>query len=229
MTDIEQEFENCRITIKQMKQYEPDPYYISYFLKTYVNLVEKIFSGIFEEATNDFGLYISEKINQQTFERENQTTKDEKSKKFLDWYRIQYQKIDGKSSSKFIKEITKQSQTKKIFKIKIMIRAKQRFLDDIFQEIKVILKNGKLTSKEEIQLEIYKQAPKFLEAINVKRKKNREHTVKINQIVASTFIEVDERNFEIIYFAEIYLKTMIKIVQDSRKKIKELKSNTKIT
>ena len=77
MTNIEQEFENCRSTIKQMKQYEPDPYYISYFLKIYSNSINKIFSGIFEEAISDFGLYISEKINQQTFEKQNQTKKDE--------------------------------------------------------------------------------------------------------------------------------------------------------
>ena len=222
MTDIEQEFENCRITIKQMKQYEPEPYYIIYFLKIYANLVEKIFSGIFEEAARDFGLYISEKINQQTFERNVQTKKDEKSKRFLDWYILEHQKIDQKSSSKLIKEIIEKIQSKRILKIKIMLRAKQRFLDDIFQEINVTLKNGKFRSKDELQLEIYKQTPKFLESINIKRKNNREPTVKENQIVTSTFIEIDERDFEIVYFAEIYLKTIIKIVKDSRKKIEEL-------
>ena len=212
-----------------MKQYEPDPYYISYFLKIYSNSINKIFSGIFEEAISDFGLYISEKINQQTFEKQNQTKKDEKFQQFLDWYKLQQQKIEQKSSSKFIKEITKQNQTKKIIKIKIMIRAKQRFLDDIFQEIKINLKNGKLTSKEELRLEILKQTPQFLESINVKRKKNREPRVKQNQVVASTFIEINERDFEIVYLAENYFKTITKIIEDSRNKIKELKSNSEFT
>ena len=212
-----------------MKQYEPDPYYISYFLKIYSNSINKIFSGIFEEAISDFGLYISEKINQQTFEKQNQTKKDEKFQQFLDWYNLQQQKIEQKSSSKFIKEITKQNQTKKIIKIKIMIRAKQRFLDDIFQEIKINLKNGKLTSKEELRLEILKQTPQFLESINVKRKKNREPRVKQNQVVASTFIEINERDFEIVFLAENYFKTITKIIEDSRNKIKELKSNSEFT
>ena len=212
-----------------MKQYEPDPYYISYFLKIYSNSINKIFSGIFEEAISDFGLYISEKINQQTFEKQNQTKKDEKFQQFLDWYKLQQQKIEQKSSSKFIKEITKQNQIKKIIKIKIMIRAKQRFLDDIFQEIKINLKNGKLTSKEELRLEILKQTPQFLESINVKRKKNREPRVKQNQVVASTFIEINERDFEIVFLAENYFKTITKIIEDSRNKIKELKSNSEFT
>ena len=80
------------MAIKQMKQYEPDPYYINYFLKTYINSINKIFSSIFEDAASDFGLFISGKINQQTFEKENQTKNDEKINEFLDWYRIQHKK-----------------------------------------------------------------------------------------------------------------------------------------
>ena len=228
MVNIEQEFENCRITIKQMKQYEPDPYYINYFLNTYINSINNIFSGIFEEAASNFGLVISGKINQQIFEERNQTKKDEMINEFLDWYKLQHKNVDRKLSSKFIKEITRLNQTKKTLKIKIMIRAKQRFVEDIFQEIKIILKNGKLISKEELRLEIIKQSPLFLESINAKRKLNREPLVKKNQIITNTFVEIDERNFEIIYCSENYLKTATKIVRDSRKKIKELKPNSKI-
>ena len=225
MTNIEQEFENCRIAIKQMKQYEPDPYYINYFLYTYINSINKIFNGIFEEAAIDFGLFVSGKITQQIFEEKNQVKNDIKINKFLDWYKLQQKRVDKKSSSKFIKEIIRLNQNKKILKIKIMIKAKQRFLDDIFQEIKIILRNGKLISKDELRLEISKQSPRFLEIINVKRKENREPIVKKNQIIANTFVEIEGKNFEIIYYSEMYLKTITKIVQDSRNKIKELKSN----
>ena len=228
MINIEQELENCRDTIKQMKKYEPDPYYINYFLSTYIDSTNKIFSGIFEEAATGFGLFISGKINQQTFEENNQIKKDKVINEFLDWYKLQHRNVDGKLSSKFFKEITRLNQTKKALKIKIMIRAKQRLLDDIFQEIKIILKNDKLISKEELRLEILKQSPLFLESINSKRKQNREPLVKKNQIIANTFVEIDERDFEIIYCSENYLKTTTKIVQDSRKKIKELKPNSKI-
>ena len=64
--------------------------------------------------------------------------------------------------------------------------------------------------------------------MNIKRKENREPQVKKNQIVASSFVEIDGKYFEIIYFSENYLKTIKRIVEDSRKKIKELKSNSKI-
>ena len=86
-------------------------------------------------------------------------------------------------------------------------------------------KNGKLISNEELRLEIIRQTPRFLESINVKRKANREQVVKKNQIVANTFVEIDGRGFEIIHFSESFLKIITKFVQDSRKKIKELKSN----
>ena len=210
-----------------MKQYEPDPYYVNYFLKIYINSINKIYAGIFEEAASDFGLFIPGKINQQTFEEKNLTKKDVKINEFLDWYKLQHKKVDGKSSSKFIQEIIQLNENKKL-KIKIMIRSKQRFLNDIFQEIKIILRNGKLISKEELRLEISKQSPKFLESINIKRKENREPMVKTNQIIASTFVEIEEKDFEIIYFSEMYLKTITKIVEDSRKKIKELKSKSQI-
>ena len=211
-----------------MKQYEPDPYYINYFLNTYINSINKIFSGIFEGAASDFGLFISGKINQQAFEEKNQIKKDKVINQFLDWYKFQHINTEGKLSSKFFKEITQLYQTKKALKIKIMIRAKQRLLDDIFQEIEIILKNGKLISKEELRLEILKQSTFFLESINAKRKENREPLVKKNQIIPNTFVEIDERDFEIIYCSENYLKTATKIVQDSRKKIKELISDSKI-
>ena len=52
-----------------MKQYEPEPHYINFFLKEYVISINKILNGIFEEANNDFGLFISEEISQKNFEK----------------------------------------------------------------------------------------------------------------------------------------------------------------
>ena len=211
-----------------MKQYEPEPYYINYFLKIYINSINKIFSGIFEEAASDFGLFISGKISHQKFEKVNQIKNDQKIKEFLDWYTHLHKKEDAKSSSKFIKRMIQTYQSKKIPKIKIMIRARQRFLNDIFQEIKIILKNGKLISKDELELEIRKQSPRFVERINIKRRENREPEVKKNHIIANTFVGIEGRDFEIIYLSEIYLKTLTRIVNDSRNKIKELKSDSKV-
>ena len=211
-----------------MKQYEPDPFYINFFLNQYINSINKIFSGIFEEADKDFGLFISGVVSEKKFEEKNRRKKDKKVKEFLDWYKLQHKKEYGKSSSKFVKKIIQLNQTKKKLTIKVMIRSKQRLLNDIFQEIKINLRNGKLNSKEELKLEIKKQIPGFLERLNIKRKENREPILKKNQIVASTFVEIEGRDFEIIYFSEMYLKTVKRILNDSRNRIKELKSESKI-
>ena len=211
-----------------MKQYEPDPHYINFFLKEYVSSINKILDGIFEEANNDFGLFISEEISQKNFEKKSRIKNDEKVSKFLDWYNVQHKKEDAKSSSNLIKRMIQLNQKKEMPRIKIMIKAKQRFLNDIFQEIKVGQSNGKLISKDDLKLEIKKQIPGFLERLNTKRKENREPIAKKNQIVANTFLEFEGKDFEIIYLSEIYLQTIKRIVNDSRNKIKELKFGQEI-
>lgn len=75
----------------------------------------------------------------------------------------------------------------KLPQIKIMIRAKDRYKDDVNQQIKINLSNEKLRSKKELQIEIKRQMPIFLEIINSKRQIKNEPKVKENQIVASTF------------------------------------------
>ena len=58
---------------------------------------------------------------------------------------------------------------KKLPDVKIMIRALDRYKDDINQEIKVPLSNEKLRSKDELEIEIKRQLPVFLEIINHKK------------------------------------------------------------
>ena len=104
-----------------------------------------------------------------------------------------------------------------------MIRAKDRYENDMYQEIKVKLSNGKLSSKEELKIEISRQLPVFLEVINHKRNEKNEPKVKDNQIVASTFMGITEdENFEIFYSAEIYIPVLKRLIEESRLKIKEL-------
>ena len=78
--------------------------------------------------------------------------KDDKVNKFLDWYKLQYKKEDVKSSSKLVKRIIQLNQKKKISTIKIMIKAKKRFLNDIFQEIKDWFKKWKINFKRRIKI-----------------------------------------------------------------------------
>ena len=54
--NIEEELTNCEIYSKQIKQYDPDPFYVNYFFTKYINSINNIINGIFEEANMDFGL-----------------------------------------------------------------------------------------------------------------------------------------------------------------------------
>ena len=71
-----------------------------------------------------------------------------------------------------------------------MIRASDRYKDDIYQQIQVNLSHEKLRSKEELDIEIKRQLPIFLAMINHKRDKNNEPKVGENSSNCSTFLDI---------------------------------------
>ena len=222
--NIEKTIKNCEIYLKQIKQYEPEPYYVNYFFNEYINSVNDTINGIFEEGDKDFGLFISEKISQKNFEEKAIMKNDQNAIKFSKWYSIQYNQEHENPYPNFIKKICEfKNKFEKLPEIKIMMRASERFKDDIYQQIQVNLSHEKLRSKEELDVEIKRQLPIFLEMINHKRDKNNEPKVGENQIIASTFLDLEGfEDIEIAYAAEIYIPVMIRLIEESRKKIKEL-------
>ncbi len=222
--NIEKTIKNCEIYLKQIKQYEPDPYYVNYFFNEYIISVNDTFNGIFEEGNRDFGLFISEKISQTNFDEKAKMKNDQNAMKFSEWYSLEFNQEHKNPYPNFIKKICQfKNKFEKLPKIKIMIRASDRYKDDIYQQIKVNLSHEKLRSIEELDIEIKRQLPIFLEIINHKRDKNNEPKVGENQVIASTFLDIEEyENIEIVYAAEIYIQVMRRLVEESRKKIKEL-------
>ena len=222
--NIEKTIKDCEIYLKQIKQYEPDPFYVNYFFNEYINSVNDIFDGIFEEGNRDFGLFISEKISQTKFDKKAKMKNDKNAIKFSEWYSIEYNQEHENPYPNFIKKICQfKNKFDKLPKIKIMIRASDRYKDDIYQQIKVNLNHEKLRSKEELDIEIKRQLPIFLEIINHKRNKNNEPKVGKNKVIASAFLDIEEcKDIEIVYAAEIYIPVMKRLVEESRKKIKEL-------
>ncbi|MEK0321638.1 MAG: hypothetical protein QQN47_02520 [Nitrosopumilus sp.] len=222
--NIEKTIKDCEIYLKQIKQYDPDPYYVNYFFNEYINSVNDIFNGIFEEGNRDFGLFISEKISQKKFDGKAKIKNDQYAMKFSEWYSIRYNQEHENSYPNFIKKICQfKNKFDKLPKIKIMIRASDRYEDDINQQIKVNLSHEKLCSKEELEIEVKRQLPIFLETINRKRSENNEPKVRENQVIASAFLEIEEyKDIEIVYAAEIYIPVIKRLVEESRKKIKEL-------
>ena len=222
--NIEKMIKDCETYLKQIKQYDPDPYYVNYFFNEYINSVNDIFNGIFEEGNRNFGLFISEKISQKKFNGKAKIKNDQNAMKFSEWYLIRYNQEHENSYPNFIKKICQfKNKFDKLPKIKIMIRASDRYEDDINQQIKVNLSNEKLCSKEELEIEVKRQLPIFLETINRKRSENNEPKVRENQVIASAFLEIEEyKDIEIVYAAEIYIPVIKRLVEESKKKIKEL-------
>ncbi len=222
--NIEEAIEKCEISLKQIKQYEPDPFYVNYFFDQYVSLRNKIIEGIFEEADKNFELFLTESVIEKNFQQKAKLKNDENTIKFSKWFRTKYIEEHQNLYPNLMNEICNfRKKFGKLPDVKIMIRASDRYKDDINLEIHVPLKNKKLRSKNELDIEIKRQLPVFLEIINYKRHERNEPKVKNNQIIASTFLDVkNHKDVEIIYASEIYIPVIKRLVEESRIKIKDL-------
>ena len=222
--NIEEEIEKCEIYLKQLKQYDPDPFYVIHFFNQFILSINNIISGIFEEANTDFGLFVSQPISEQNFYEKAKKKNDEDALKFSTWFSSKFTEEHENPYPNSIKKIYDfRKEFGKLPEIKIMIRASDRYKDDINQQIKVNLNQGKIRSKEELKIEIRRQLPVFLEIINHKRRKKNEPKIEENQVTASSFVEIEKNeNIEIVYASEIYIPVLKRLVEESREKIYEL-------
>ena len=224
--NIEEEIKKCEIYSKQIKQYDPDPFYVNYFFNKYINSINDIINGIFEEANIDFGLFIKEKISQKEFHEKANIKKDVNALKFSEWFSIKYKKEHENPYPNSMNKICQfKNENESLPKIKIMIRATERYKNDFNQEIKIDLRNGKIISKEQLDIEIKIQTPIFLETINTKRNEKNEPKVTKKKIIASAFVNLEKDNdVEIMYLCQIYTPVIRRLIDESRDKIKELTS-----
>ena len=149
---------------------------------------------------------------------------DQKAINFATWFDKKYDESNQSSYPNFIKKCCKfQDADKKLPKIKIMIRAKERYSKDPNQEIICKMKDEKIRSKEELEIEIRKQLPIFLEVINYKRTKCKEPTINKNRVTVSAFLNIDgKEDVEILHACKIYISVMKRLVFEAREKIKKL-------
>ena len=224
--NIEEEIKKCGIYSKQIKQYDPDPFYVNYFFSKYINSINNIINGIFEEANIDFGLFIKEKISQKEFHEIANMKKDVNALKFSEWFSIKYKKEHENPYPNSMNKICQfKNENESLPKIKIMIRAIERYKNDFNQEIKIDLRNGKIISKEQLDIEIKRQTPIFLETINAKRNEKDEPKVTNKKIISSAFVNLEkDKDVEIMYLCQIYTPVIKRLIDESRDKIKELTS-----
>ena len=222
--NIEEEIKECEIYLKQIKQYDPDPFYVNYFFNKYINSINNIIYGIFEEANMDFGLFVTEEITQRKFSEKANEKKDTNALKFSEWFSIKYKKEHENPYPNFMNEICQfKNKNETLPEIKIRIRATERYKNDFNQEIKIGLKNGKIISKDQLNIEMKRQTQMFLEIINIKRNKKEEPKVTKEKITSSAFVNLEkDQNIEIMYLCQIYMPVIRRLIDEARDKIKEL-------
>ena len=222
--NVEEEIKKCEIYLKQIKQYDPDPFYVNYFFNKYINSINNIIYGIFEEANMDFGLFVTEKITQRKFNEKANIKKDTNALKFSEWFSIKYKKEHENPYPNFMNEICQfKNKNETLPEIKIRIRATERYKNDFNQEIKIGLKNRKIISKDQLDIEIKRQTQMFLEIINIKRNEKEEPKVTKEKITSSAFVNLEkDQNIEIMYLCQIYMPVIRRLIDETRDKIKEL-------
>ena len=222
--NVEEEIKKCEIYLKQIKQYDPDPFYVNYFFNKYINSINNIIYGIFEEANMDFGLFVTEKITQRKFNEKANIKKDTNALKFSEWFSIKYKKEHENPYPNFMNEICQfKNKNETLPEIKIRIRATERYKNDFNQEIKIGLKNRKIISKDQLDIEIKRQTQMFLKIINIKRNEKEEPKVTKEKITSSAFVNLEkDQNIEIMYLCQIYMPVIRRLIDETRDKIKEL-------
>tara|TARA_B110000037_G_scaffold55390_1_gene67819 strand:+ start:126 stop:803 length:678 start_codon:yes stop_codon:yes gene_type:complete len=222
--NVEEEIKKCEVYLKQIKQYDPDPFYVDYFFNKYINSINNIIYGIFEEANMDFGLFVTEKITQRKFNEKANIKKDTNALKFSEWFSIKYKKEHENPYPNFMNEICQfKNKNETLPEIKIRIRATERYKNDFNQEIKIGLKNGKIISKDQLDIEIKRQTQMFLKIINIKRNEKEEPKVTKEKITSSAFVNLEkDQNIEIMYLCQIYMPVIRRLIDETRDKIKEL-------
>jgi len=222
--NVEGKIKDCEYNLKQIKYYDPDPFYVNYFFKAYLQSVMNVYTEILEEANRDFGLFITGECTKEKFEIKAKKKNDKQALEFLSWFKENYEVEHNIPYPSFIKKIIYFfKEYNHLPEISIKIRANQRYKDDVFQTIQVGFTKGKLKSKEELQIEVKRQKPLFLEIINQKRKKKNEPKVSENQIIASAYLEMKNlEDIEISHACEIYLPVMKRFWVESRNEIKRL-------
>ena len=81
---------DCEIYLDRIKQYDPDPYYVSYFFGKYIDSVNNTYNEILEEANRDFGLFILKNISKDKIYEKAKTKNDKNAIKFVEWYSTKY-------------------------------------------------------------------------------------------------------------------------------------------
>lgn len=222
--NIDEKIKDCEFYLKQIIRFNPDPFFVGYFFKAYLESVIDGYNEIFNEANVDFGLFISGKCTLEEFERKATEKNDKKALKFVSWFKDSYETVHTSPVPSFIKNtIYFIKKNNHLPKISIKIGTAKIYTGDFLQKIQVGLIEGKIRSKEELQLEIKRQTPLFLEIINQKRKNNDEPKVSANQVIASTFLDMkDYDDIQISRACEMYLPVLKRLFEESRNKIKTL-------
>jgi hypothetical protein len=196
--DIEEYIKECRDIVQQIENYDPDPYYVKYYFKNFLDLINKIINNIFKEADIRFGTFI-DKYDKETFEQKARKKNDKNAIKFVEWFEKKYENSHESPYPHFIKKIREDYRCGKELELKIMLRAKERYENDVPYVMPMRLSNKKIPSRGELLVEIQKHTSIFLDLMNSKRRNNDEPQIGPKDVIASSYEAYDGIDTHVIH------------------------------
>ena len=113
-------------------------------------------------------------------------------------------------------EVKDSVSTKNLMEVLVTATRTQRQLSSLPLPAQII-------SKEQLEIEMERQTPIFLEIINIKRNDKDEPKVTNKKITCSAFLTLkNEQNFEIMYLCQIYMPVIRRLFDESKDKIEEM-------
>ncbi len=200
LTDNYDLIQECTKYAKQIKLHDPDPYYVKYCFSEYLKSVDVVINDIFASADVDFGVFSPQPVTRNSFAthivQKYNKYQNSLAFKFLRWFDEQYNGQWHTGTYPFMMRITRDvfRITRKIPRVKIMLRPKHRYKDDPTFELSTVglTSDDKLHSKDALRIQMNRYMPIFLDLVNHKRQQQNEPVVSAKQVVASAFAIVDD-------------------------------------
>lgn len=223
--DIEESLEECRMSLSNIMKYNPEPFYVDEFFLEFLESVKNVINGIVREAERDFGLFINKKINLESFREKAELKNDLKALEFHDWLESRIIKENQFNMARFIWDCLKLTENKGIIpSSKIFLKPKEPIDEDVVYPLNILMKNGKILSKDELEISKKHNLNLFTKIINERRKLNSNEKISEKEVEVSALIDFDGEYFEILECCKIYLNILKEIVDEARNRIKQLTS-----
>lgn len=241
----------CSVYARLLRLHDPDPYYVGHLFSMYLRAADAAINDIFAGADTDFGLFARGRpmtrdsfaahlIRRRQLRRQRQggSGHDALATEFLRWYDGQY---DGQwhhppGSYPHLMRIARDAArtSPRLPDVRITMVATDMYRDDPVYEMDMagLTVGGRLRSRAELDAQVRRRTPVFLEMVNHKRRRYGEPATRAGRVAASASAALcgggargPYATMNIPRAAEVYVSTIKRMRAESALRMREVASS----